>query len=96
MSLVFRFRTLFCDNPKKTMLRKEMAMHISTLTIKWNLDLTKSLGTGLIRWLNRGRSLSFIYFTITGAKNTIRYIEVSLNRGSLNRGSTVPAIDDLT
>ena len=47
--------------------------------IQWNLDLTKSLGTGQVRSLNRGFVISsffFIYFTITGAKNTVRYIEV--------------------
>ena len=46
---------------------------------QWNLHLTESLGTGQIRSLNRGfviSRFSFIYFTITGAKNTIRYIEV--------------------
>ena len=47
--------------------------------IQWNLDLAKSLGTGQIRSLNRGFVVSrffFIYFTIAGAKNTVRYIEV--------------------
>ena len=48
-------------------------------TLQWNLDLAKSLGTGQIRSLNRGFVVSrffFIYFTIAGAKNTVRYIEV--------------------
>ena len=48
-------------------------------TIQWNLDLAKSLGTDQIRSLNRGFVVSrsfFIYFTIAGAKNTVRYIEV--------------------
>ena len=47
--------------------------------VQWNLDLTKSLGTGQIRTINRGFAISrffFIYFTITGAKDTVRYIEV--------------------
>ena len=45
--------------------------------VQWNLDLTKSLGTGQIRSLNRVISrFFFTYFTITGAKNTVRYIEV--------------------
>ena len=47
--------------------------------IQWNLDLAKSLGTGQIRSLNGGFVVSrffFIYFSIAGAKNTVRYIEV--------------------
>ena len=47
--------------------------------LQWNLDLTNSLGTGQICLLNRGFIILrffFIYFTITGAKNTVRYIEV--------------------
>ena len=39
----------------------------------------RSLGTGEIRSLNRGFVISrffFIYFTILGAKNTVRYVEV--------------------
>ena len=48
------------------------------ITIQWNLDLTNSLGTGQIRSLNRGfviSSLFYMYFTISGPKNTVRYIE---------------------
>ena len=47
--------------------------------MQWNLDLTKSLGTDQIRSLNRGFVMPrffFIYFAITRAKNTVRYIEV--------------------
>ena len=47
--------------------------------LQWNFDLMKSLGTGKIRSLNRGLVILrffFIYFNITGAKNTVGYIEV--------------------
>ena len=37
----------------------------------------------------------FIYFTITGEKDTVCYIEVFVNRGSLNQGSTVVRFDYL-
>ena len=53
------------------------AVPLAPNTIQWNL--TKSLGTGQIRSLNRGLVISrffFIYFTITGTKNTVCYIEV--------------------
>ena len=47
--------------------------------LQWNLDLTRSPGTGQTRSLNRGLVISkffFIYLTITRARNTVRYIEV--------------------
>ena len=45
---------------------------------------------------NRGFVISrlfFIYFTITGAKNTFCYIKVFVKRHLLNRGSTVQGFD---
>ena len=43
---------------------------VNLVLVQWNLNLTKSLGTGQIRSLNRGFVISsffFIYFTVTGA-----------------------------
>ena len=67
---------------------------INMFEIHWNLDLTKSLGTGQIRSLNRGSDISrffFINFTITYLGQRIPFVvsRFSFNRGSLNRGSTV-------
>ena len=69
-----------------------LSSHLKKLQLQWNVDLSKLLVTGQICSLNQGFVIwkfIFIYFTVTGAINTVRYIEVSLNRGSLNRGSTV-------
>ena len=67
------------------------------IILQWNLDLTKSLGTGQICSLNGGFVISrffSIHFTVTLAGTGIEIISFvisrsSLNRGSLNRGSTV-------
>ena len=59
--------------------------------IQWNLDLTKSPGTGQIRLLNRGFVISrffFIYFTILGQRIPFVISRFSSNRGSFNRVST--------
>ena len=55
-------------------------------------DLTKSLGTGQICSLNGGFVISrffSIHFTVTLAGISFVISRTSLNRGSLNRGSTV-------
>ena len=60
--------------------------------IQWNLDLTKSLGTGQICSLNGGFVISrFFLFYCNFDRDIISFVisRTSLNRGSLNRGSTV-------
>ena len=59
--------------------------------LQWNLDLTKSLGTGQIRSLNQGFFISrfyhtFYYYWGKECRSVLRFL---LNRGSLNRGFTV-------
>ena len=76
-----RYRFLTSSAPFKLMVRSQANMYFNENKnfLQWNLDLTKSLGTGQIRSSNRGFVISrffFICFTITGAKNTVRYIEV--------------------
>ena len=73
-----------------------MALNLTAYQIQWNLDLTKSLGTGQICSLNGGFVISrffSIHFTVTlaGDIEIISFVisRTSLNRGSLNRGSTV-------
>ena len=70
-------------------------LEVRACSIQWNLDLTKSLGTSQICSLNGGFVISrffSIHFTVTLAGTEIISFVISrtlLNRGSLNRGSTV-------
>ena len=76
----------------------QLSLLLRTL-LQWNLDLTKSLGTGQICSLNGGFVISrffSIHFTVTLAGTEIISFVISrtsLNRGSLNRGSTVQELN---
>ena len=61
---------------------KFFLMDYATTAVQWNLDLTKSLGTGQICSLNRGFVLSKTSIMITnlrGNNQNVRYIEVIVN-----------------